>query len=167
MKTMLPLLPVLLLAALLLSAAGAPGDTIRLTIINKSETDIAVQLVGRDHPCCTEAGVDRGELYYLTVPEGSKGAPNVKSFAIEKNTYTMQLYYISTYDPVYGFKCDPTVPNSLGAERNLRVVVLPCNTLPRFRPGAVGEPTMWKYLPFPVEAASVFLTDYWKSRLIY
>jgi hypothetical protein len=111
--------------------------------------------------------VDRGEFYYLPVEEGSKEKPTIKAFDIEKNTYTMNLYYISTYDPVYGFKCDPTAPNPLIAGRNLRVVVLPCNTLPKPRPGIVGEGSMWKYLPFPVEAYTIFLTDYWKTRLIY
>jgi hypothetical protein len=166
MKKFMALIPIILLA-LLLMAADDPVAMIRLTIVNKSDTDIAVQLVGRDHPCCNKADVDRGELYYLPVEEGSKEKPTIKAFDIEKNTYTMNLYYISTYDPVYGFKCDPTAPNPLVAGRNLRVVVLPCSAPPVNRPWTVGEPSMWKYLPFPVEALAIPFNNYWKTRLIY
>lgn len=166
MKKYMALIPIIMLAMLLM-AADDPVDTIRLTIINKSETDIAVQLIGRDHPCCNKADVKRGEFYYLPVQEGTREKPTIKAFDIEKNTYTMHLYYISTYDPVYGFKCDPTAPNPMMANNNMKVVVLPCNTIPRIAPSTVGERTMWKYLPFPIEAASVFFTDYWKDRLIY
>lgn len=166
MKKLLMLITIVLLAVPLMGADD-PVDTIRLTIINKAETDIAVQLIGDDHPCCNKADVQRGEIYYLPVAEGTKGDPTVKTFDIEKNTYTMYLYYISTYDPVYGYKCESTAPNPMMARNNTRVVVLPCNQLPSFKPGVVGERTMWKYLPYPIEAAAAFFSDYWKTRFIY
>jgi len=166
MKTIKALVPLILLA-LLLMAADDPVDTIRLTIINKSDTDIAVQLMGEDQHCCNKADIDRGEIYYLPVAEGSKDKPTEKAFDIEKNEYTMQLYYISTYDPVYGFKCENNAPNKLSAGRNLRVVVLPCNEPPVNRPWTVGEPSMWKYLPYPVESLAIQFNNYWATRLIY
>jgi hypothetical protein len=89
----------------------------------------------------------------------------------------MFLFYISTYDPVYGFKCEPTVPNMLNASRDLRLVVLPCNELPigtmtlfgvKLPDGRrVGEPSMWKYIPFPVPDFARFFNNYWKDRYIY
>jgi hypothetical protein len=175
MKKFIWLLPVL---ALFLMGGSDPLELIRFTIINKSESDIAIQLNAIPKVCCNKADVDKGEFYYLPVEEGSKETPTVKIFHIAKNTYQMQLFYLSTYDPVYGYKCDPTVPNGLSAGRNLRLVVLPCNQLPtgpilnlgelRLPTGRrVGEPSMWKYLPFPVPDMARLFNQYWKDRFIY
>lgn len=152
--------------ALLILAGSKPVDLIRLTIINKAEMDIAVQLNAVPKVCCNMADVEQGQFYYLPVPEGTKEQPTVKVYTIERDTYLMRLYYLETYDPVYGFKCDPTLPNTMIAGRNLRVVVLPCGQIPR-NPKAVGEGSMWKYLPYPIPSLSVFFSDYWKTRLIY
>jgi hypothetical protein len=162
MKKFFWLLPVL---ALFLMGGSDPVELIRFTIINKSESDIAIQLRGVPKVCCNKADTVQGEFYYLPVEEGSKEHPTVKVYTIAKDTYFMQLFYISTYDPVYGFECDPTVPNTLSAARNLRLVVLPCSQLPT--PWSVGEPSMWKYLPYPVPDLARFFNNYWKSRFIY
>jgi len=175
MKKFIWLLPVL---ALFLMGGSDPIELIRFTIINKSESDIAIQLNAVPKVCCNKADTVEGEFYYLPVEEGSKERPTVKVFMIAKDTYRMQLFYISTYDPVYGFKCEPTMPNMMSAARNLRLVVLPCNQLPtgpniilgelRLPTGRrVGEPSMWKYLPFPVPDMALFFNNYWKTRYIY
>jgi hypothetical protein len=162
MKKIFWLLPVL---ALFLMGGSEPVDLVRFTIINKSKSDIAIQLNAIPKVCCNKADVEKGEFYYLQVEEGTKENPTVKIYTIVKDTYQMQLFYLSTYDPVYGFKCDPTVPNKLSAGRNLRLVVLPCNEIPT--PWSVGEPSMWKYLPFPVPDLARFFNEYWKDRLVY
>jgi hypothetical protein len=177
MKKIIWLLPIL---ALFLMGGSKPVELIRFTIINKAETDIAIQLNAVPKVCCNIADTDKGEFYYLPVEEGSKENPTVKIYTIEKNTYDMYLFYISTYDPVYGFKCEPTVPNMLNASRDLRLTVLPCNQLPtgklkivgRMQPKVVmepriGEPSMWKYIPFPVPDLAKFFNNYWKNRYIY
>lgn len=162
MKKIYWLLPIL---ALFLIGGSKPIELIRFTIINKSESDIAIQLNAIPKVCCNKADVEEGEFYYLQVEEGSREAPTVKVFTIAKDSYNMHLFYISTYDPVYGFKCDPTVPNRLDAARNLRLVVLPCGQLPT--PWSIGEPSMWKYIPFPVADFAKFFNDFWKDRYIY
>ena len=164
MKKILYLLPLL---TLLLIGAKKPIATIEFTIINKAGRDIAVSLKGQDQICCNKSDVRKGEIYYLTVPSGDSDTPSVKKFEIESNTYGMQLYYIQTWDPVYGLKCPTPSPNSLVANRNLRLTVLPCDQTPNRCGKAVGEPTMWKYLPYPVTKLTPFLNPYWKTRLIY
>lgn len=153
------------LLALLLIAGSEPVDPIRLTIINKSEEDIAIQLTSKNRECCTSKEIDYGEFYYLPVLEGSRETPTTKTFIIEREQYLMQLFYLETWDPVYGFECGSTAPNTLIAQNNLRVVVLPCGEFPG--PRAVGERTMWKYIPFPVPQLAVIFNNYWATRLIY
>jgi hypothetical protein len=163
-KKILYLLPLL---TLLLIGAKKPIDVIELTIINKAGRDIAISLQGKDWVCYNKCDTRKGEIYYLTVPAGINDTPSVKSFEIEKNTYGMQLYYIQTWDPVYGLKCPIPSPNSLMANRNLRVTVLPCDETPNPCNKSIGEPTMWKYLPYPMSKLTPFLNPYWKSRLIF
>ncbi len=164
MKKILYLLPILTL--LLIGAKQPPRETIEFTIINKAERGIAISLKGQDWPCTNSCDTLKGQIYYLTVPAGTNESPSVKTFEIEKNTYGMQLYYIQTWDPVYGFKCPIPKPNALMAIRNLRLTVLPCDQSPKC-PKAIGEPSMWKYLPFAAQTRSRFLNKYWFTRLIY
>ena len=163
MKKILYLLP--LLTLLLMGAKQPPRETVTFTIINKAERDIAISLKGQDWPCTNSCDSLKGQIYYLTVPSGTNDQPSVKTFEIEKNTYGMQLYYIQTWDPVYGFKCPIPKPNSLMAIRNLRLTVLPCDQYPKCK--AIGEPSMWKFIPYPVTTLLPILNRYWKTRLIY
>ncbi len=163
MKKIIWLLP--LLALLLIAGSEEPTDLIRLTVVNKSEREANIQLQAIPKVCCNKADVVQGEFYYLTVPKGDKFHPVTKTFTIAKDTYRMYVYYKQTYDPVYGFKCDPTVPNTLMAGRNMRLTLLPCGELPTRC--AIGEPSMWKYIPYPVKEYSVFFKEYWLNRLIY
>ena len=148
----------------MLIGADLPRDTIRLTVINKSEMDIAIQLKSKDYECANSPEIIRGDFYYLKVWEGDRSVPNIKEFDIQRNTYAMQMFYLQTYDPVYGFKCDTPAPNALIAQRNIRLVVLPCKFVPG--PKAVGEPSMRKYLPFTVKQYALFYQKYWVTRLI-
>ncbi len=162
MKKLIWLLPLL---ALFVMGGSEPLQLVRFTVINKSGSEIAIQLNAVPKVCCNKADTKEGEFYYLPVEEGSKEVPTVKVFTIAKDTYNMWLFYISTYDPVYGFECSSTAPNRLSAARNLRLVILPCDELPN--PWAIGEPSMWKYTPFPVGDLAVFFNNFWKDRYIY
>jgi hypothetical protein len=162
LKKILSLLPLL---SLLLIGAQQTRDRIEFTIINKSGRDIAISLKGKDWVCLNKCDTQKGAIYYLTVPTGDNDAPSSKTFEIVKNTYGMQLYYLQTWDPVYGLKCPIPKPNALIASRNLRLTVLPCDQVPNNK--AIGEPTMWKYLPFPLTKLPIFLNPYWKLRYIY
>jgi hypothetical protein len=121
-----------ILALMLVSAN--PAGLVRLTLINKSGMEIAIQLHSK---------TDDLSVYYLPVPAGDKINPAIQVYTILRDSYYMQLYYIETYDPVYGFKCYPQPPNTLIAVRNLRVTFLECDKL---APNP-GEPSMVKYLP--------------------
>ena len=128
-----PLLFVALLSLLLapLLMAAEPVNLIRFTLINKSGIDIAVQLFSADYE----------NVYYLKVPEGSRQYPTTKTFTIAKDIYQMQVFYIETYDPVYGYSCGNAPPTTLFATRQMKVVLTECGELPPNR----GEPTMMKY----------------------
>jgi hypothetical protein len=164
MKKLFYIFPLL---TLLLLGAKKPIDLVEFTIINKSGRDIAISLKGKDWVCLNQCDNRKGEIYYLTVPSGDNETPSVKRFEIEKNTYAMQLYYIQTWDPVYGLKCPIPKPNAMMANRNIRLTVLPCDQTPNPCNRSVGEPTMWKYLPYPASKLTPFMNLYWKTRLIY
>jgi hypothetical protein len=157
MKKTLLLIAVL---ALMLIASSEPNPTIRLTIINKSGMDIAVQLRAKGRPYVNCCGTTDPKFYYLSVPSGDRETPSAKWFDIEQETYSLQVFYIETWDPVYGFKCDTPIPTALIAGRDLRLTVLPCGEIPR-KP---GERSMWKYIPYPITALHKRV---WIARLVY
>ncbi len=154
------ILSLIALLALLLIAGSAPNPTIRLTIINKSGMDIAVQLraAGRDYYNC--GGNTDPKFYYLSVPTGDREEPVVKWFDIEEEVYSLQVFYIETWDPVYGFKCETPTATVLRAGRNLRFTVLPCDQMPRHP----GERSMWKYIPYPT---TQYFKRLWLTRFVY
>lgn len=162
LKKIIYLLPLL---SLLLMGATKSRERVVFTIINKSGRDIAISLKGKDRVCINKCDSYKGEIYYLPVPTGDNHNPSVKAFELERNTYGMQLYYIQTWDPVYGYKCPIPLPNTLSANRDLRLTVLPCTQTPKNK--GIGEPTMWKYLPYPITQLPFFMNLYWKDRYIY
>lgn len=111
----------LALLAVFLISASEPR-LVRLTVINGSDLPIALQLIGQEEE----------EMYYLPVGEGSVSGPQEKVFTIIEDVYALQLYYVETWDPVYGFQCDTPAPSLLRATRNMRVVVKDCDRTPRF-----------------------------------
>jgi hypothetical protein len=118
----------------LLLVASDPINTIRLTLVNKSGMDIAVQLIDGDLS-------DYENIYYLRVAEGDRDVPTEAHFDIVPGRYNMQLYYIETYDPVYGFSCAQAAPVILIARKNMRVTFLPCGE----QPPNWGEATQTKF----------------------
>ena len=162
MKKIFYLLPIL---TLLLIGMKQGRETIEFTIINKAGRDIAISLKGKDWPCVNQCDTSKGEIYYFAIPAGDNDHPSAKRFEIEKNTYGMQLYYIQTWDPVYGLKCPIPKANALMANRDLRLTVLPCDQTPNNK--GIGEPTMWKYIPYGLSKPNPLLNKYWFTRLIY
>ena len=147
----------------LLLVGAEPISPIRLTIINKSGMKIAVQLNSVPEYCYNKAGTGPTNFYYLPVPEGSKDLPSSRDYIIEKGTYVMRVFYIETYDPVYGFQCSQPIPNTFKVTRNQKVVIGECSALP---PNG-GEPSMRKYLPYPLPRDTPFVKRYWINRFIY
>ena len=127
------LLIVCLLAVLALGAKGPEGKLFRLTIVNKSEMDMAYHLLN----------IDGESFYYLKVPAGSREAPTEKVFTIEPGVYMLRPYYIETWDPVYGVKCGGAGSKLLIVARNIRITFLKCGVRARFP----GEPSMFKFSP--------------------
>ena len=180
MKSIFRQYPGILIASLLaiFLVSAEPVDLIRLEIINKSGMEIAVRLNGVSYPCIDKNDVSESKFYYLPVPEGSKELPYAKIYTIERDTYAMQVFYLETYDPVYGFRCTQPPPNMLKAVRNTRVTIGDCKTLPING----GEPSMRKYLPYPLSGIDkkqslklsywmryIFprIKIYWFTRFIY
>ncbi|MDD2695060.1 MAG: hypothetical protein PHD58_03950 [Anaerolineales bacterium] len=120
------------LLALLLSAFDS-DRRIQLTIVNKADIDLGIMLRSKKYD---------ERFYYLTVPKAKEDEEfTEKTFEIIQDEYLMQVYYMKPYDPVYPNKCIPSLRNVLFANRNIRLVFLPCNQMPPDR----GEPTMLKF----------------------
>ena len=128
---------ILAILSILLIGAEKPVAVAKLTIVNKSGMDIAVQLTN------FKTDPEDKLFYYLRVDAGDHDAPSTKTFVIEKDQYFFQLFYIETYDPVYGYKCDTQQPTKLIFFRNTRLTFLPCG----FNTCQPGEPSMRKFAP--------------------
>jgi hypothetical protein len=125
------LLVLALFATLLLGAVPSKGILLkRLTVINKSERDLELELTGS----CED------NWYYLHVPGGSRDFPSSTVFTITPDVYSMTAHYIELWDPVYGYTCGDTSSRSIDVTRNVRLVILDCNLTP---PNG-GEPSMIK-----------------------
>ncbi len=179
-KVSLLILLVIVLSTVLMAAV--PTKMLRLTIINKSDYDVYMQLEGS---AVTEA------FYYLTVPSGSRDEPTVKVFTILTDVYKRTTW-----------QCDGVKSSgTLVADGNLRLTFLPCGEFQCSFTGLTtlqfwgcegdpvlvtgtnyrqGEPRMekvtyWKYLRYGIPSwASADLyngfwnfgcfTWYWRSR---
>ncbi|MFM8322033.1 MAG: hypothetical protein ACKOC5_14060 [Chloroflexota bacterium] len=104
-KASLLILLVIVLSAVL--TAAVPIKMLRLTIINKSDYDVYVQLEGSS---VSEA------FYYLTVPTGSRDEPTVKLFTVLSDVYQRTTWQCD------GYKSSGT----LAMLSNLRLTFTPC-----------------------------------------
>lgn len=86
----------ILLVLLSLSLISAKSvKTVRLTVINKSGLPVEISLTGRYLE----------NTYYVRVPEGDKLFPAEKVVDLIPDMYTMSIFYIELWDPVYGYDC--------------------------------------------------------------
>jgi hypothetical protein len=125
------LLLVSIMALLLMGAENT--RLVRLTIVNKSDLPMEIQL----------SGTNVENFYYLRVPDGDRTHPSETVFTIVPDEYRMHPYYVQIWDPVYGAVCGNPAAKTLYAVRNIRITFLECDFGPRNK----GEPTIIKYTP--------------------
>jgi len=125
------LLYIAILALVALGAMPADGPLKRLTVINRSEMEIAIRLNGSENEI----------FYYLRIPAGEELTPTERVFTVVGDQYSSTLYYIEPWDPIYGYRCSSTNRN-LDLTRNVRVIVQECD---RPFPNAGEPPTIIKY----------------------
>ena len=103
----------------------------RLTIINKSGLPVEMRLTGT---FCDD------NQYYLRVVEGDTMAPYMQVFTILPDRYSIALYYIELWDPVYGYHCG-SKSMTVDIFHNTRLTVTSCDVTPQNG----GEPGIWKF----------------------
>lgn len=118
-----------LLALMFIGAYARPyrHRLVKLIIVNKSGLPVEVRLTGLG--IFDPTGIEEGNSYYFRIPEGNKIAPTERSFTIVPDYYTVQPYYISLWDPVYGSTCGALRSKTLDLTRNkpVKIYMLPCN----------------------------------------
>lgn len=132
-----------------------PNNFSELTIINKSGVKLGIQLIDP---------LDSENVYFLTIEKGSRAEPSQKTFEIKASTYGMVVFYMETWDPVYGFpKCKGMVMKSKFIASGVqRLVFTECNRMPR----NPGEPKMMKFWVF-TQLTSPFRVKLYPYRFIY
>ncbi|MEI7988732.1 MAG: hypothetical protein WCI88_06810 [Chloroflexota bacterium] len=105
-------------------------NLVHLTIINKAEMKIGVELTGTDN----------GYAYYFPVAKGVKENPTEITYDVYRDNYAIKIYYIQRYDPVYGYQCDLTSQTAIDIQSASRLVVKGCEVSIPNR----GEPTQNK-----------------------
>lgn len=102
------------------SLGASPYQKSRLTVINKSGMKIALEL----------NGVEEEAFYYLPVSAGDQAHPKTQTFTVVKDRYSIQVYFIEAYDPVYGYTCpggaSSSGSTSIDANHNVQLVVKAC-----------------------------------------
>ena len=126
------MLLIALLASNLIAAKGWPGKQYELRVINRSGVKLAIKLTGIS---------DENAFYYLSVPKGDDELPYEKTFAINSGEYSMSVYYIEIYDPVYGYSCSSAPSSTLSMTRQVVIYFNTCGVRPRDG----GEPSQMKY----------------------
>ena len=86
------------------------------------------------------------ELYYLTIPKGDRAFPTTKAFDVAVDDYTMLVYYVEFYDPVYGFQCNSPVPSQTTINKNMQWSFLECG----HQPANLGENSIRKFWPYRI-----------------
>jgi len=121
---------------LLFLTSARPVGLVQLTVVNKSGRPLSIRL-DEINPVKDQQAL----FYYLNVPKGNGDQPVEKTFTIVPEHYTMQVYYIEPYDPVYGWSCSSPTSGRLDANHKSRLVFLKCGRTP---PNA-GEPGLGKF----------------------
>jgi hypothetical protein len=106
-----------LVSVLALSSLGATPvlKTVRVTLINKSGAPVEVRLTGK----CQE------NIYYVRLAEGDRTQPAEAVVDVIPDQYSMEIFYIELWDPVYGYTCGSGA-QSAAISRSTRLTVLEC-----------------------------------------
>jgi hypothetical protein len=109
-------------------------NLVHLTVINKAEMKIGVELTGTDN----------GYAYYFPVAKGVKENPTEITYDVYRDNYAIKIYYIQRYDPVYGYQCDyQSIQTSLNIQSASKIVVKSICHQYDYIPNR-GEPTVDK-----------------------
>ncbi|MCS6907586.1 MAG: hypothetical protein RML93_06875 [Anaerolineales bacterium] len=140
MKKTALMLVLLSLVSITWLTAFEPSPRAQVTIVNKSGVKLGIQLIDPQ---------DKDNLYFLTIEKGNREQPREKTFELKPATYSMIVYYMETWDPVYGFPtCGGLVLKSrLWARGKQRVVFTRCGVIP-VNPGEPKMMKFWLYTPF-------------------
>ena len=125
MITKKALLALALLSLLLVGTCPKPAKLIRLTVVNKSGLPVEIGLTGK-----IKINAYQYNTYYLRIPKNSTPVKAIKEFTIIPDKYSMHIYYLELWDPVYGTHC-PARTLSVEAYHNTQVVVPVCTRSPR------------------------------------
>ena len=115
----------------LLLISAKPVRLVRFTIVNKAGMPIAVRMEGEELE----------QFYYLRLPEGDAATPAVQTFTLVPDTYSLQVYYLELWDPVYGASCTDATAPALELNRNTQMVFLECGVSPPRQ----GESSLLKF----------------------
>jgi hypothetical protein len=134
MMTRKALLALAILSLLLAGTYPQPTKLIRLTMVNRSGLPVEIGLTGS-----IINKYNQHTSYYLRLPKNDPRGDTVREFTIFPDKYSMKVYYVELWDPVYGTHCGAAT-QSVEAYHNTRVVVPVCTIVPPNK----GEPSMVK-----------------------
>jgi len=119
----LSLLMVLALLVSVFSMAASSMELARLTFINKSGHVVYLRLEGREH----------GQFYYLTVPKGTREAPEEITYTVVRDFYDRTTWYGEG-----DFGCEGVQSSGeLEVSKKSKFVFTPCNQFVE----SFGEPS--------------------------
>jgi hypothetical protein len=106
-----------LVFVLALSSLGAMPvlKTVRVTLINKSLVPVEVRLTGKYQE----------NIYYVRLAEGDRTQPAEAVVDVIPDQYSMEIFYIELWDPVYGYTCGSGA-QSAEISHSTRLTVLEC-----------------------------------------
>jgi len=96
-----------------------PIAPVTLKVINRSGMEIALQL----------DGAVLGESYYFKVPKGDRQLATEVRYSVQRDDYSLQLYFLENYDPVYGTKCSESSTIWYPLQSQRTITILPCDEL--------------------------------------
>ena len=134
MMTRKSLLALAILSLLLAGTYPQPTKLIRLTVVNRSGLPVEIGLTGS-----IINKYNQHTSYYLRLPKNEPRGDTIREFTIFPDKYSMKVYYVELWNPVYGTHCG-AASQSVEAYHNVRVVVPVCT----IRPPNKGEPSMVK-----------------------
>jgi hypothetical protein len=119
-----------LLTFLAFGTSAKPLKLMRFTVVNRSMLPIELSLTGEN--------IEDNE-YYLRVAKGIPENPTTQVFTVLPDKYSVTVYYVEYWDPVYGTVCG-SKSQEVDLTHNTRLLVPICTHTP---PNG-GEPAMLK-----------------------
>jgi hypothetical protein len=124
-----------LLSLLLVATCPKPNKLIRLTVVNKSGLPVEIGLTGNS----IINQYNQHTVYYLRIQKNDPRGDTIREFTIVPDKYSVKVYYVELWDPVYGTRCG-SLSQSVEAYHNTRIIIPVCT----IRPPNKGEPSIVK-----------------------